>query len=97
MNKEDALKSFYNAIDHVDFKKIRNVMLLLKWKWFTEDGHYHIPSISELKIGCRELFNILIEEEYDHLYSGGFKISVEEKSSLVEIEFIIENKIGWYD
>ena len=62
------------ALDQINFSRIRSYMTLVNWCWMDSDGDKHIPNISELQ---RTACNLLAEverskNEASMAASGGF-------------------------
>jgi hypothetical protein len=91
------LKPKYDKIiKELDFVTIKEVMLFLKWKWFSEEGP---PTIERMKRHCDIMYDLAVtdiienpEEEYYCYSSGGFEVMVfvnDIDEYEMEIKFII--------
>ena len=63
-------------INGFDFKKVRKVMLLLKWEWaLINEDKVKVPTINELKKTARRLLKMVIKSEKDNdiCGTGGFE------------------------
>jgi hypothetical protein len=91
ITKEEFTINFDKLLNQFNFQKVRDIMILLDWKWSMKDG-YKIPEIIDMQRMCSDLFTHLNveqweENQYDKLVSsGGFELVVF-KDGDVELSF----------
>lgn len=75
-------------MENFDFKKVRNIMLLLDWKWYIFDsGKFDVPTIIDIKKSARRLLNDVVKKDgaYYSISTGGLK--VEKLEEYIELSF----------
>lgn len=92
-------KLYLEALDAVDFTRIRNVMEYLDWKWYTATGT-QVPSIEEMKNTTHRLFESCLDDlnespELDEQIcaTGGFEVIVG-REGFVTIKFVLESGVA---
>jgi hypothetical protein len=87
----DNLKDKFEwVMDGFSFSTAKIVMDRLGWEWLGE-----IPSVLKMKRACRDMFEIMMQNNLDNISTGGFylhKIKKEESvtgKEEIELSFIV--------